>query len=223
LTETFSMPDKMNNTTAKRIIEAATKFFALKGYHGTSIRDIAKEAEISVATLYYYAKNKDDLYRKVFEEVYQEEITTISDVLDQAEPNSTTDPKKLRKLLFKLMDALIDRSSSNPYLIRLWAQRWLDKPENSDYIDAEYSAPLYKMVEQILINAEEKEIIKPELKNLNLVLHSFTWLHYSFFSHGRLTYGIQVKDPYDPEQIEEFREFIHTIITRILRFSDQQT
>jgi len=34
-------------------------------------------------------------------------------------------------LLFQLMDALIARSSSNQYLIRLWAQRWLDKPENS--------------------------------------------------------------------------------------------
>ncbi|MFO8193102.1 MAG: TetR/AcrR family transcriptional regulator [Bacillota bacterium] len=222
MTETAAITDRKNNLTARNILEAATKFFALKGYHGTSIRDIAKEADISIATLYYYAKNKDDLYCQVFEEVYREEIATIGGVLDKADPNSIRDPKKLRELLFQLMDALIDRSSSNPYLIHLWAQRWLDKPENSEYIDAEYSAPLYEMVREILIEAERNEIIKPELNNLNLVLHSFTWLHYSFFSHGRLTYGIQVKDPYEPEQIEEFREYIHTIISRILRFSDQQ-
>jgi len=215
------MLDRQNNQTARNILEAATKLFALKGYHGTSIRDIAKEAEISIATLYYYAKNKDDLYRQVFEEVYREEIATIGSVLDNADPDSTRNPKKLRVLLFQLMDALIDRSSSNPYLIRLWAQRWLNKPENSDYIDAEYSVPLYQMVGRILIEAERNGIIKPELDNLNLVLHSFTWLHYSFFSHGRLTYGIQVKDPYEPEQIEEFRTYIHKIIPRILRFTDQ--
>lgn len=222
MSETISLPDKMNNRTANKILEAATKLFALKGYHGTSIRGIAKEAGISIATLYYYAKNKDDLYRQVFEEVYRDEITTIGGVLNHADPESTKDPEKLRKLLFRLMDALIDRSSSNQYLIRLWAQRWLDKPENSDYIDADYSAPLYRMVENILVEAEENGIIRPKLKNLNLVMHSFTWLHYSFFSHGRLTYGVQVKDPHDPKQIEEFREYIHTIISRILRFSDQQ-
>jgi AcrR family transcriptional regulator len=221
MSENAALPDKSNNPTAKKILEAATRLFALKGFHGTSIRDVAKDAGISIATLYYYAENKDSLYRQVFEEVYREELTTIGGVLDRAEPEITNDPKKLRMLLFQLMDALIARSSSNQYLIRLWAQRWLDKPENSDYIDAEYSAPLYQMVENILIAAEKNGIIKPELKNLNLVLHSFTWLHYSFFSHGRLTYGIQVKDPYDPKQIEEFRTYMHTIISRILRFSDQ--
>ena len=221
MTENPALPDKSSNLTAIKILEAATKFFALKGYHGTSIRDIAKEAGISISTLYYYAKNKDDLYRQVFEQVYREEIATIGCVLEQADQDSTSDPEKLRNLLFQLMDALIERSSSNPDLIRLWAQRWLDKPENSDYIDAEYSAPLYRMVETILIAAEKNGIINPELNNLNLVMHSFTWLHYSFFSHGRLTYGIQVKDPYDPEQVDEFRTYIQTIISRILRFSDQ--
>lgn len=221
MSENTALPDKSNNPTAKKILEAATRLFALKGFHGTSIRDVAKDAGISIATLYYYAESKDILYRQVFEEVYREELTTIGGVLDRADPGITNDPKKLRTLLFQLMDALIERSSSNQYLIRLWAQRWLDKPENSDYIDAEYSAPLYHMVENILIAAEKNGIIKPELKNLNLVMHSFTWLHYSFFSHGRLTYGVQVKDPHDPEQIEEFRTYIHTVISRILRFSDQ--
>jgi AcrR family transcriptional regulator len=221
VTESTSIPDKMNNLTAKKILQAATRVFALKGYHGTSIRHIAQEAEISIATLYYYAKNKDDLYRQVFEQVYNEEVETISGVLNKADENTTKHPAALRELLFELMDALIDRSGSNPYLIRLWAQRWMDKPENSEHIDAEYSAPLYQMVERILSEAEANGIIRPGLKNLNLVMHSFTWLHYSFFSHGRLTYGVQVKDPYDPEQVEEFREYIRTIIARILRFSDQ--
>lgn len=208
-------------TTADRILEVATTFFARKGYNGTSIRDIAREADISISTLYYYAKNKNDLYRQVFKEVYNQEVETIDKVLSKVDHDTTLNPKALRSLLFELMDALIDRSSSDPDLIRLWAQRWIDKPEESNYIDAEYSVPLYQKVEKILKEAESNGIIKPELKNLSLILHSFTWLHYSFFSHGRLTYGLQVEDPLDSGQVEEFREYIRLFVSRMLRFSDQ--
>ncbi len=211
----------INGSTADRILEVATTFFARKGYNGTSIRDIAREADISISTLYYYAKNKSDLYKQVFEEVYNQEIETIGNVLKKADQSTTRNPVALRNLLFELMDALIDRSSSDPDLIRLWAQRWLDKPEESDYIDAEYSVPLYQMVEKILEEAEANGTIKPDLNNLSLVLHSFTWLHYSFFSHGRLTYGLQVEDPLDPGQVEEFREFIRVFVSRMIRFADQ--
>ncbi len=211
----------INGSTADRILEVATTFFARKGYNGTSIRDIAREADISISTLYYYAKNKNDLYRQVFEEVYNQEIETIGNVLKTVDQNTTRDPKALRSLLFELMDALIDRSSSDPDLIRLWAQRWIDKPEESDNIDAEYSVPLYQMVEKVLEESEANGIIKPDLNNLSLVLHSFTWLHYSFFSHGRLTYGLQVEDPLDPGQVEQFREYIRLFVSRMLRFSDQ--
>lgn len=212
----------IDGTTADRILEVATTFFARKGYNGTSIRDIAREANVSISTLYYYAKNKADLYEQVFKEVYNREIETIGKILEKVEHTTTRDPGALRNLLFELMDALIDRSSSDPDLIRLWAQRWIDKPEESEYIDADYSVPLYQMVENVLKEAEANGIINPDLKNLSLVLHSFTWLHYSFFSHGRLTYGLQVEDPLDPSQVEEFREFIRVFVSRMIRFSDQR-
>ncbi len=212
---------KSNPSTAEQILTTARIHFSRKGYNGTSIRDIAREANISIATLYYYAKNKDDLYRQVFEKVYQEEIDTINGVLKKADEDITSNPAALRNFIYKLIDALIDRSSKDPDLIRLWAQRWIDKPEQSDYIDEHYSAPLYKMIENILEKAEANGVIKPDLKNISLVLHSFTWLHYSFFSMGRLTYGVQVDDPYDPRQLEDFREYIRIFVSRMLRFSDQ--
>lgn len=219
--KSLDQPQNSNPSTAERILTTARIHFSRKGYNGASIREIAREANISIATLYYYAKNKDDLYRQVFENVYQEEIDTINSVLEKADENITSNPATLREFIFNLMDALIDRSSKDPDLIRLWAQRWIDKPEQSDYIDKQYSAPLYKMIESIIEKAEANGIINPDLKNISLVLHSFTWLHYSFFSMGRLTYGVQVDDPYDPRQLEDFREYIRIFVSRMLRFSDQ--
>lgn len=49
----------------KRIMEKAVALFSDKGYHGTSIREIAKAAECSLPMLYYYFKNKNDLYEEI--------------------------------------------------------------------------------------------------------------------------------------------------------------
>lgn len=47
----------------QRILAAALKRFARKGYAGTSVRDIVAAAHISQPVLYYYFSNKADLYR----------------------------------------------------------------------------------------------------------------------------------------------------------------
>ncbi len=43
------------------ILNAAETLFAAKGYHNTSITEIADLAEVSVGTVYFYFKNKDAL------------------------------------------------------------------------------------------------------------------------------------------------------------------
>jgi AcrR family transcriptional regulator len=45
----------------KHLIDAATKIFMEKGYHQTSIRDIAKETSFSMGNLYDYISKKEDI------------------------------------------------------------------------------------------------------------------------------------------------------------------
>lgn len=215
-----SVPNEEAISTADRLLDVATTAFARKGYYGTSIRDLAREVHLSVATLYYYAKNKDDLYLMVFERQYKEEAKLIIDILATADENTTHDPLALRNLLYQLMDALIDRSTANPDIIRLWTQRWLERPKQTEGIETQFFIPLYKMVEDLLNRAQEFGVIDPKLPNLDLVTHSFTWLHYGYFGMGQLTF--RTEDEFlTHDQIEEFRTFIHIFVDRMLRFSDQ--
>jgi len=46
----------------QQILDAAKKMFSQKGFTGATIESIAKDAELSPATLYLYFKNKDELY-----------------------------------------------------------------------------------------------------------------------------------------------------------------
>lgn len=58
-----------NANTGKRkekILEAALLCFNEKGYHKTSIDDIAIKGRISKGGLYYHFKSKDDLFLKLF-------------------------------------------------------------------------------------------------------------------------------------------------------------
>lgn len=45
----------------RTILDAATHLFAREGYHHTSMERIADRAEVSVGTVYFYFKNKEDL------------------------------------------------------------------------------------------------------------------------------------------------------------------
>jgi len=57
-----------NRDKHKRIINAATKIFAQKGFFQAKVSDIAKEAQVADGTIYLYFENKDDILISLFEE-----------------------------------------------------------------------------------------------------------------------------------------------------------
>jgi len=54
------------------LIKAATSLFAEKGYAGTSVREIVEQAGVTKPVLYYYFKNKEDIFLEILEEAYSE-------------------------------------------------------------------------------------------------------------------------------------------------------
>ena len=119
-------------STYDHILQVATAYFAQKGYHGASIRDIARDVGVSVSTLYYHVESKDNLYRLVFQRQFQEEHKIISEIIAAAPEDVVQNSKALRNLLIQIMDALIDRSVKNPLVVKLWARRWLEKSQDPD-------------------------------------------------------------------------------------------
>lgn len=62
---------EMREKTRKLILENALKLFSIKGYHGTSISDIAKAAGISKGLAYNYFESKQKLVEALFEQMLQ--------------------------------------------------------------------------------------------------------------------------------------------------------
>jgi TetR/AcrR family transcriptional regulator, mexJK operon transcriptional repressor len=53
------------NMTARKILDTAARLFMQLGYRAVSINDIVKAAEITKPTLYYYFRNKEELFAQM--------------------------------------------------------------------------------------------------------------------------------------------------------------
>ncbi len=77
-----------SDITRERILKAAERLFAERGYDGTSIRTIVAKAKVNQAAINYHFEGKDGLYREVLRTAFRaltedqlahgEEIKTMS-------------------------------------------------------------------------------------------------------------------------------------------------
>ncbi len=75
----------------RKIIDAATKVFAKKGFYNAKVSEIAQEAGIADGTIYIYFKHKDDILISLFEEKMQE-------VLDNMKKQISLESDPLKKI-----------------------------------------------------------------------------------------------------------------------------
>ncbi|MGH2724099.1 MAG: TetR family transcriptional regulator [Actinomycetota bacterium] len=70
-----------------RIVDAATRLFSERGYHGTSMRDIAEASGIRAASLYAHIEAKEDLLSGIIEDAAERFSARLEEVLEaQAGP-----------------------------------------------------------------------------------------------------------------------------------------
>ncbi len=90
-----------------KIIKAATKVFAKKGFFNARISDIAKEAKVADGTIYLYFNNKVDILLSVFEEEIGNMIANIQQLLAKE-----TDPRKMLEI-FTIRHIMVMKKNKN--------------------------------------------------------------------------------------------------------------
>ena len=90
---TSSKQTALVNTRRDQIRKAAAKLFTKKGYHSTTIRDIAKLSGMSIGQLYHYIGSKEDILYLFLEDFMkgilqitrtEEEYTSATEALKHA-------------------------------------------------------------------------------------------------------------------------------------------
>ncbi|MEO7643695.1 MAG: TetR/AcrR family transcriptional regulator [Burkholderiaceae bacterium] len=124
------------------ILLAAEKLFAMHGYNGVSIRQIADEAGVPLALVGYYFGPKQDLFHAIFEHwntTIQTRLDALAEVRNQAGQSG---------YLERVIDAFLDpvlrlRASPEGEWYALLVSRGLNEPgEQTDRALAAYFDPM---------------------------------------------------------------------------------
>lgn len=108
----------------EEILKTSLHLFATRGFHGTSMRDIAREADITEGLIYHYFESKRDLFRAIIDEYsFLPLLRTLPDLADQLD---------LRALLIVLARGFFDVLKQNTELARLLLQEVQVFPEEKE-------------------------------------------------------------------------------------------
>jgi TetR/AcrR family transcriptional regulator len=70
-----------------QLLDAAEEVFGRKGFHETTLKEVAELAEFSVGSVYSFFENKDDLFRQIFVRRGDQFMVTMREALsDDAVP-----------------------------------------------------------------------------------------------------------------------------------------
>ena len=75
-------PKQAAGEKRERILRAATKVFARKGFYATKVSEVAKAAGVADGTIYLYFRNKDDLLVSLFEDRIDRLLLTLKRELE---------------------------------------------------------------------------------------------------------------------------------------------
>ncbi|MGH1378562.1 MAG: TetR/AcrR family transcriptional regulator [Alphaproteobacteria bacterium] len=147
------MRKKDIKNTEKReneILKSATKCFAERGFHQTSMRDIAKEAGLSLGNIYRYFENKEALI-KAFIEIENQETSQAFEQLSHE--------KNFKKSL-KVLAKYIIVELSNKHELALYLDIFSEALRNKDVMNVIKEEKTEALFSQALIDAKQKGKIK---------------------------------------------------------------
>lgn len=134
------MPINTPNARGK-ILKASAKVFAEKGFEGSRINEISKEAGVPKSLIYYHFESKE----KILEVLTENFINDYSDIMSTASCESH--PEKSEKLPERMKNEYYEFGIKNSDLVRVMFIDSLKKIQENPVI--------YKVLETIITNENE--------------------------------------------------------------------
>lgn len=142
-------------TKHKKILKAAVKVFADKGFYNARVSEIAKEADVADGTIYLYFKNKDDILISLFEEEFGQIVENMRKELEKEK-----DPlQKIRKFAQVHLSILQKQQQLAEVL-------GVEVRQSSKFMKEYVNKPFIEylnLIRAIVVEGQEKGIIRKDL------------------------------------------------------------
>jgi TetR/AcrR family transcriptional regulator len=185
------------------ILVAAEKVFAEAGFGGATMQLIADMAGLPKANLHYYFATKEDLYRRVVEDIFQIWLHA-ADSFDTA-----TDPAKG---IGAYIEAKMRISRDHPFGSKVWASEVMHgAPVIQDYLETTLRAWTDGRIRAIQRWINEGKMAAIDPRHLMYMIWATTQ-HYADFGHQIET--LNAGQPLGDRQWQAATDSVKTIILR---------
>ena len=99
--------------TKQDILEASAQVFAEKGYHASSMEDIAQIVGVKKASLYHHVDSKQEILVELLDQSLDMLIDRLEEVISEDLPNE----EKFRRAITTYMEALIEHKALSSVLL----------------------------------------------------------------------------------------------------------
>ncbi len=192
------------------ILQAAAQEFAQHGIAGARTDEIAREARVNKALLYYYFKDKETLYSAVLDESFAGLKATVFRVLDSDLPP--------REKMMAYVGAYFDFIASNQMYPRLMQREMMSAREgHSTQIEKlikNYIKPIFGKVGEVI----RQGIADGEFRPVNPAhfVPSMVAMIVFYFSSAPVMQRIVGFNPLTPERIAERRAAVLDFVSAAL-------
>lgn len=153
-----------------QICQAALKLFAKKGYHRTSVREIARAAGLSIGALYGYITSKEDIFFLLYQRIlslFQERMGKAAEGIEDPELKLQAALKETLRIYDEYRDEVLFLYQESHVLGRQALQSLME-------LDRQYAAFFQEILERGV--AEGRFAIKePRLIAVSLLLLCAVW------------------------------------------------
>jgi TetR/AcrR family transcriptional regulator len=197
---------RRGEVTAARILDAAEELFAERGYHGTSLRDVADRVGLRIPSLYNHFSSKEALYAAVLARGIGPVVELLTE-LAQAPESERNDPLRVVEPVMKLL-------AERPHLPRLLLHETLSGGERLTPMLREWMAPTFARAQALVEGRGSQDTMPPERAAL-LVLAMYHVV-LGFFASAPLYRAVTGTDLLSPSmfarQIELLRQMSEALL-----------
>ena len=186
--------------TRARILDAAVRQFSANGLAGARTEQIAEEAGVNKALLYYYYKSKEELYAAALEAVIE---SVRADSIDVLEASASAGERIVQIVLRNF-----DRSYSHPRLRTLMQQEMVRLHQGEEHRMARmaemFFRPMWEKLEEVLKEGiRSGELISVDPSQMRYAVLGANLNYFLSAPLTRLTLGT---DPLERSELEHRRK-----------------
>ena len=127
------------------LLQQAYRLFAEQGYEGTSLRQIAQQAQMSSSLISYWYGNKEGLWRAAIESELEPAHQEQMQALDAAIAASSTSTVHWQDVLLSIVERVYQR----PHLINLMLRAYEEDNERGRFLRQQYLHVILQKLETL--------------------------------------------------------------------------